>query len=444
MNQIEQINLNNQMNQNNPMFMNVNQINKMNQMNQMNFVNDNNNINSQNNINLNMLSCPNLEMNNQNISGNLSQSMNLNKKQNFFTMGISFPHNAGLDNVGQSCYMNATIECLSNVKSLTNELLGKYGSYDIDNQPLCAAYSSLLYELFHTKQKSIEPRLFKQIIGKLNPLFEGNNAADAKDLLFFIIETLHKELNKNTKISNYNEIDFLKQEENSRNEGIMLQEFLKEFQANSTKVSDIFYGINRSIMKCNSCNVSKYSFQTFNLIIFPLKKVKEYKMRKSNNAYDLNLNLYDAFYCEMEEEKLEGDNMIYCNKCRKLQPGINKNDIYMLPNVLIIILNRGKNNNDFNEDFEFYEYLDFSDKNITIHQNSPKKFYLCGIITHLGESGSSGHFIAYCRNSMNDNFFCYNDYSVTPSSILDALSSKNSVRAEEKKTPYILLYHFLK
>ena len=443
MNQIEQINLNNQMNQNNPMFMNVNQINQMNQMNQMNFVN-NNNINSQNNINLNMLSCPNLEMNNQNISGNLSQSMNLNKKQNFFTMGISFPHNAGLDNVGQSCYMNATIECLSNVKSLTNELLGKYGSYDIDNQPLCAAYSSLLYELFHTKQKSIEPRLFKQIIGKLNPLFEGNNAADAKDLLFFIIETLHKELNKNTNISNYNEIDFLKQEENSKNEGLMLQEFLKEFEVNSTTVSNIFYGINRSIMKCNFCGVRKYSFQTFNLIIFPLKKVKEYKMRKLGCSYNLNLDLYDAFDCEKEEEKLEGDNMIYCNTCRKLQPGINKNDIYTMPKILIIILNRGKNNSDFNEEFKFDEYLDFTDKNITTNQNSLKRFYLCGIITHFGESGSSGHFIAYCRNNVNEQFLCYNDSFVTQTKVLDAMVSKVSERAEEKRTPYILLYHYLK
>jgi len=122
--------------------------------------------------------------------------------------------------------MNATIECLSNVKSLSNFLLQKYGQYNIDNQPLCAAYSSLLYELFHTNESSIKPKLFKEIIGKLNPLFEGNHAADAKDLIFFIIETLHKEILGPNKNNSNNEVDFLQQEMNSQDEQKMLNDFL--------------------------------------------------------------------------------------------------------------------------------------------------------------------------------------------------------------------------
>ena len=91
-------------------------------------------------------------------------------------------------------------------------------------------------------------------------------------------------------------------------------------------------------MKCNHCNITKYSFQTFNLLIFPLKKVKEYKMRKyGGGGWNLNLNLYDAFECEQEEERLEGDNMIYCNGCKKLSPGIHKQDIYGMPQILIIL-----------------------------------------------------------------------------------------------------------
>ena len=450
-NHMNQIFLMNQMNMNNQMNNQMNSMNQANQMNPMNSVNNYNmnimnNINSQNNI---MQNFPCLDLNNQNSSGNLNQKINFNPKSqilsyNLYTQGINYPHKAGLENVGQSCYMNATIECLSNVKSLSNYLLENYGRYNVDNQPLCVAYSSLLYELFHTNELSIKPELFKEIIGKLNPLFEGNKAADAKDLIFFIIETLHKELITTPKTSNFNEIDFLKQEENSRDEQKMLNDFLNEFNANSTKVSNIFYGINRSMMKCNGCGIIKYSFQTFNLIIFPLKKVKEFKIRKLGRYNNLQLNLYDAFECESQEEQLEGDNMIYCNTCRKLQPGINKNDIYGLPKILIIILNRGRNNNDFNEEFKFDEYLDFTDKKICINENSYKKYYLSGIITHFGESGSSGHFIAYCRNSVDDSFFkCYNDAFVSKVSILDSMVSKVSERAEEKRTPYILLYHYL-
>ena len=42
------------------------------------------------------------------------------------------------------------------------------------------------------------------------------------------------------------------------------------------------------------------------------------------------------------------------------------------------------------------------------------------------------------------NFLCYNDAFVSQTNLLDAMASKVSERAEEKRTPYILLYHYLK
>ena len=39
--------------------------------------------------------------------------------------------------------------------------------------------------------------------------------------------------------------------------------------------------------------------------------------------------------------------MIYCNNCKALKNGSIKQDIYKLPRVMIIVLNRGKNNQDF-------------------------------------------------------------------------------------------------
>ena len=436
----------NNMNQNNNMQMQqMGNINNMNP-NNMQIFQFNQNMNLGNNF---AQSMPNLNLVNNNSSPNLQQNMNLNNKLsqnqsgNPLIAGITYPHPAGLLNVGQSCYMNATIECLSNIRNLSNYLLLNYGQFDIDKQPMCVSYSSLLYDLLHTKEAYIKPILFKQIIGKMNPLFEGNHAADAKDLILFIIETLHNEL-KNPSIQNDKEIDFAQQEINARNEQKMLNDFLEEFKLNQTIISKSFYGTNRSIMKCNNCGLTKYSFQTFNLLIFPLKKVKEYKQKNRHFWNKLDLNLYDAFLCEQERETLDGENMIYCNNCRQLAPGFHEQDFYTLPPLLIIILNRGRNNQDFNEEFRFDEILDFTDKNIVKSNDSNKKYYLCGIITHLGESGSGGHFIAYCRNSQSDCFYCYNDNSVSPCSVFDAMSTKISDKDAEKKTPYILLYHYMK
>ena len=455
-------NLNNNMNffNNNMLqFINMNMMNNMNKnMPNINMMMNNNNMARINNMNnFQFSNIPNVNMinrNNQinldlqkknNSSPNISAQTPFSQKENIFTSGINYPHQAGLQNIGQSCYMNATIECLSNIKSLSNNLLLKFGSFNPEKQPLCLAYSNLIFRLLHTREKYINPQIFKDVIGKLNPLFEGNQAADAKDLIFFIIETLHKELMPPSINVNNFEIDFFQQEMNSNNENIVFQNFLKELKVNQTIVSNIFYGVFRSVMFCNGCKRNKFSFQTFNLLIFPLKKIKDYKIVKLGGAVNnknLDLNLYDAFFCEQEVEKLEGENMIYCNFCRKLSPGSHKQDFYTLPPILIIILNRGRNNQDFKESFRFNETLDFS--SIVQNQSSWKKYFLCGIITHLGKSGSDGHFIAYCRNNFNDNFTCYNDASVSPVSVSNAMSARVSENEAERKTPYILLYHYMK
>ena len=198
-------------------------------------------------------------------------------------------------------------------------------------------------------------------------------------------------------------------------------------------------------MKCEGCNVEKYSFQSFNIINFILKKVKEEK-RKSLGEYlpaDYVINIIDAFYSENQLEKLEGENMIYCNNCKALKNGSMKNDIYELPPILIVVLNRGKNNQDFREEFDLQEILNLKNEpNIICNPNTHTKYYLCGVITHLGESGSSGHFISYFRTSMNQKFHCYNDTSVVEVSVEDAMKTKISNNADEDVIPYILFYHY--
>jgi ubiquitin C-terminal hydrolase len=286
--------------------------------------------------------------------------------------------------------------------------------------------------------------MFKKIIGKLNPLFEGMHAADAKDLIFFILEKLHQELNKNDKISEESKIDYAQLEKDSFDESKMLEHFINDYkEKNKSIIADIFFGIIRSTMKCNTCKKIKYSFQTFNLLIFQLKNIKEFNQKTLNNNNNYKINIYDAFDCDKKEETLDGENMIYCNSCKGLNPGIHQQIIYSLPKVLIIILNRGKNNQDFNEEFIFPKELDLSIENYVILNSYNTHFYLQCVITHLGESSAGGHFIAYCRNGPNEQFLCYNDAVVSKATIEDAMGSKISENVYEKRTPYILIYHHI-
>jgi len=378
----------------------------------------------------------NNNMQNNNINFNQNKTFKNQQINEILTSGIVFPHRVGLNYIGQSKYMNATIECLSNIRSLSYNLLKKYGTFDSKEQPLSFAYSSFIYELFHTREKFINPHLFKEI---LEILIKGNQVYDAKDLLIFIIETIHKELLP--PINNDNQLDLSKQEIDSSNEMIVLQNFLKECSRNQTIISKIFYGIIQTQKLCQNCKTKNFSFHSFNSLNFPLEKIKKYKLSKIGNK-NLYLNLYDAFHYKKEVKYLKGKNMYYCNICKKYTECSQKQDYYTLPPILVIILNRGKNNQDFNEYFLFDETLDLS--NFVQCEYSYKKYFLSGIITQLGKSGYDEHFVAYCRNNINDNFICYNDDSVTQVTIKEAMSSRISEKEYENIIPYILFYHYMK
>ena len=450
--------------------MNMNNIN-FNQMQNSNFIQMPNNnfnlfqINNSNNQNNNNFSNNNYN----NMPNPLQQNMNVQNQNKIFpvqiipnsinnnnfmnnnqipSLNIKYPHKTGLKNLLQTCYMNATIQCLSNIKDLTDYLLGHLGKLDVNKQPLTTQYTNLLSELFYSKQKYIDPSLFKKVVGELNPLFQGLNAGDSKDLLFYILEAIHNELTPEQKNVNKNKKDFYQLELESKDEQKMLQNFFDDFNSkNKSKIYDIFYGITRSTMKCNNCNITKYSFQMFNMQIFQLKKLKEDKMAELGEYYINNekLNILDAFLNQQKEEQLIQENMIYCNTCKGLYNGVHQQVIYGLPKVLIIILNRGRDNLDFNDEFIFPDILDLKNTGVQIlNKDSFHKYYLCGIITHFGESGGEGHFAAYCRNSSTDNFTFYNDTAVT-----ESISKENAMRtvisndSSEKRTPYILFYNSL-
>ena len=80
------------------------------------------------------------------------------------------------------------------------------------------------------------------------------------------------------------------------------------------------------------------------------------------------------------------------------------------PNILIIILNRGKGL-EFDVKINFELNLNIS--NFVMNNSSNINYELINIVTHLGESNMSGHFVAYCKSFVNGNWYLFNDSVVS-------------------------------
>ena len=132
-----------------------------------------------------------------------------------------------------------------------------------------------------------------------------------------------------------------------------------------------------------------------------------------NNINNNNsVSLYDCFCYNQKTELFTGENQNYCNICKQLNDSLYTSKIYICPNILVLILNRSKGNI-FNVKLDFTETLDITQ--FVLRKDMPLIIYsLYGVISQIGQSGPSAHFIAACKSPIDNKWYRYNDAIVTP------------------------------
>ena len=423
-------NFGNDINNNNNFPNNINNIN--------NFGNDINNNNNFNNNNFN-----NININNQLINNNNNNIINIKDDLNprssissskmmideidqigFILSQIPEEPRIGLANIGATCYMNATLQCLSHTIRLSNFFLNDKNKLIINKKKFSREFLEVIKKLwiksYNNNNTYYEPYSFKRLISEMNPLFEGVQANDAKDLINFILQELHEELN-NAKINPIENQENMIFNVNQYDENQMFLNFIEEFKKNQKSIiSDIFYFIIETKTECLNCRklnrmrginnpVYLYNFQIMNFLIFPLEEIRKYKINMyQQNFQEVDLN--DCFLYYQKIDYMQGENQMWCSNCSQNAPSQYMTMLYSAPVDLILILNRGKGNI-YNVKLNFSEIIDIG--NYVCLKNSNNLIYhLYAIVTHIGPSNMGGHFIAFCKSPIDNKWYKYNDAMV--------------------------------
>ena len=333
---------------------------------------------------------------------------------------IAFPGIKGLKNVGATCYMNATLQCFSNIDKIRCELIDKYENFKKNKKLLSCALAEVIYNLWvKLDSRKYSPDNFKETISKMNPLFKGVAANDPKDLILFILMTIHKETNEINQINkNYNN----EQPPDPSSFIDVYNDFEKYCSnQNNSIISNEFYGYTDNMTICAFCKKTIHNVQLVNILFFPLEEVRKFKGYNENVSIPI-INCFEYY------EKYEMFPSFYCNYCKNSCNAYSNSKLIKAPNTLIINLNRGKGL-EFNIGVTFEEYLDI--KQFVCSYDSPNFYELKGVISHFGSNDDGGHFIAYCKNSNNCKWYKYNDEIVEECSFNDLLT---------KGMPYVLFY----
>ena len=400
---------------------NNNNINKNSYLNKY-LTNNNYNTNSMNTNEIIIINNYNNDVNNKNDINNPAQkyycrtnSTPIFRRRNEII--ISKPFTNGLQNIGANCYLNSILQCLAHIENLTKYFLKRKEEIkeNKNDNKLSNAYIEVLENLWENNEiNDYAPNNLKEIICKMNPSFKGVQANDSKDLITFLLENMHNELNQ---VKNVEQID----EENIDHFNFYnsLSCYKKYFNTNFKSIfSELFYGIYNSQMKCLNCQMITHNIQYYNSLIIPLEEVRKFKKRTQNTV-----TIKECFEYYQKPDYMSGQNQIYCNKCKQNANSVDSNSLILGPKVLIINFNREKGvKNDiklnFDENIDINEFIYF--------KNTPSKYRIIGVVTQFG-----GNFIAFCKSFIDNNWYKYNNSTV---------SSSNFFEAKTTGVPCILFY----
>ena len=185
----------------------------------------------------------------------------------------------GGHNLGNTCFMNSSIACLSNCTELTTYFLtGKYKS-DINTKNkegvggrLAEAWHDLLEEYWNSGARAGNPGNVKSMVAKKAAKFYGFSQQDSNEFMTEFLSILSEDLNKTDK-KVYKE---LKEKSKDEDDLKCAERFWNlHLHLNNSIITDLFSGLFKTVVKCPNCNFENITFDPFNTLTLAIPSLDD-------------------------------------------------------------------------------------------------------------------------------------------------------------------------
>ncbi|KAL4371773.1 ubiquitin carboxyl-terminal hydrolase 5 isoform X1 [Arachis hypogaea] len=221
-------------------------------------------------------------------NADLSSSQNLNPPardaENPYGSGVttrgSVSGLTGLLNLGNTCFMNSAIQCLVHTPEFARYFREDYHQEINWQNPLgmvgelALAFGELLRKLWAPGRTPIAPRPFKAKLARFAPQFSGHNQHDSQELLAFLLDGLHEDLNR-VKHKPYIKS---RDADGRPDEEVADEYWANHIARNDSIIVDVCQGQYKSTLVCPVCNKVSVTFDPFMYLSLPLQSTSSRTM----------------------------------------------------------------------------------------------------------------------------------------------------------------------